>query len=571
LLVDKCGRVFEGRAGGADLPVHGDHTPGFDDESTGIAVLGDFDGTAEPSRAALESVARVAAWKLGQWSGSPSGKVTMTASEDSGVYEQDTAAELNVISGGKDATAPTTSPGTNLYAELGEIRRYAASAGRNAVAPTADYTGDGISDLVAATHRTGSGWLTLVPGGVDAPVAASRLRLNQGSAGVPGAAESGDLWGAATAWGDINGDGVADLAVGAPGEDDTTGHKDRGAVTILYGPKFDADADTMALGDDYNPNSAKFGSTVAVGDFNADGKADVFTASTGTGGNWAARFNDGHEVAGDITTVTGALAHADATTGDFNRDGYADVALNYRDASGVGKVAWFKGSRSLGLTKVSTLSVKGGRSVAAGDVNGDGWDDIVIGQPYASESGGNSGGQVTMLLGTSTGFTTTGMKTVTQSTSGVEGASEANDAFGSSVSVGDFNGDGFADVLTGAPDEDITRAEKNRSNAGAIWLLKGTSTGLTGTGSLSLSQDSPDIAGSTETDDRFGSAVSLTDLTGDGRADLTIGAEGEDTGNGTLLWIPTVNGTVTTTRSAYYGLPQLGTSTGGRLGQVLTP
>ncbi|UUU24535.1 FG-GAP-like repeat-containing protein [Streptomyces sp. DSM 40750] len=569
-VVDKCGRVYEGRAGGADLSVRGDHTPGFDGDSTGVAVLGDFRSGGGPSRAALESVARLAAWKLGQYAGDPTGKVTLTASEDTGVYAQGESAELDVISGGRDA-ATTTSPGTSLYDKLPEIRRYAASPGRNSAIPTADYTGDGVSDLVAPTHRTGSGWITLVPGGVNGPVAAAKLRLDQASTGVPGAAESGDQWGAATSWGDINGDGYADLAVGAPGEDDTTGHADRGAVTILYGPSFTTDADTMALGDDYEPSGARFGATVTVGDFNADGKADVFTAATGTGGNWAARFNDGHEVAGDLTTATGALAYADAATGDFNRDGYADVALNYRDASGVGKVTWFRGSKSLGLTKVSTLTVRGGRAIAAGDVNGNGYDDIVIGQPYASESGGNAGGQVTLVPGTSTGFTTTGMTTIHQGTANVEGASETSDGFGSAVSIGDANADGYADVLTGAPNEDITRAEKNRANAGSAWLLKGTATGLTGTGSLALSQDTPDIPGSTETDDKFGSAASLTDVTGDGCADLVTGAEGEDTGNGTILYVPSVNGTPSPTKSAYYGIAQLGTSTAGRLGQVLTP
>lgn len=569
-VVDKCGRVYEGRAGGTDLSVRGEHTPGFDGDSTGIAVLGDFQGGGKPSRAAVESVARLAAWKLGQYGGDPTAKVTLTATEGTGVYAHGEAAELDVISGGKDAVT-TTSPGTNLYAELPEIRRYAASPGRNSAIPTADYTGDGVSDLVAPTHRVGSGSVTLVPGGVNGPVSASRLRLDQASTGVPGAAESGDQWGAATAWGDINGDGYADLALGAPGEDDTTGHADRGAVTILYGPSFTADADTMALGDDYEPSGARFGATVAVGDFNADGRADVFTAATGTGGNWAARFDDGHEVAGDLTTVTGSLAYADAATGDFNRDGYADVALTYRDASGAGKVTWFRGSKSLGLTKVSTLTVKGGRAIAAGDVNGNGHDDIVIGRPYASESGGNAGGQVTMVPGSSTGFTTTGMTTIHQATANVEGASETSDGFGSSVSVGDVNADGYADVLTGAPNEDITRAEENRSNAGSVWLLKGTASGLTGTGSLALSQDAPDIAGSTETDDKFGSATSLTDVTGDGYADLLTGTEGEDTGNGTILYVPAADGAPAPTKSSYYGLTQLATSTGGRLGQLLTP
>ncbi|MEU9189961.1 FG-GAP-like repeat-containing protein [Streptomyces sp. NPDC048484] len=580
-LVDKCGRIFEGRGGGVDLPVRGAHTSGFDGDSAGVAVLGDFEGAAatsttpakpagKPTRASLESVARVAAWKLGQYGGNPSGKVTLTAADDTGVWKAGEQATLNTVSGHRDGFA-TECPGKNLYSKLSEIRRYASSPGRNAAAPTADFNRDGISDLLAATPKQGSGWLTLVPGGLNGPVSASKVKLNQGTANVPGTAESGDQWGAATALGDINADGYADIAIGAPGENDTTGHADRGAVTILYGPKFDTGADTMALGDDFEPVGAKFGSTVAVGDFNADGKADVFTAATGTGGNWAARFDDGHEVAGDLTTATGALAYADAASGDFNRDGYADVALNYRDASGVGKVTWFKGSRSLGLSKVSTISVKGGRSLAAGDVNGNGYDDIVIGQPYTAESGAKAGGQVTMVPGAATGFTTTGMTTIHQGTAGVEGAAEAGDAMGWSVSTGDFNADGYADVLTGAPNEDITRSGANKADAGAVWLLKGASTGLTGTGSLSYSQDTTDIAGSTEKDDKLGSSVSLTDFSGHGRAHLLIGAEGEDTGNGTLLYLPSTASGVSLPASAYYGVTQLGTATAARLGQVLTP
>ncbi|MFS8200873.1 FG-GAP-like repeat-containing protein [Streptomyces sp. CWNU-52B] len=579
-LVDKCGRIFEGRAGGVDLPVRGAHTYGFNGDSAGIAVLGDFEGAAatsttpaqtagKPTRAALESVARVAAWKLGQYGVDPSGKVTLTAAADTGVWKAGEQATLNTVSGHRDGFA-TLCPGKNLYAKLGEIRRYASSPGKNSAVPTADFNGDGVSDLVAATPKQGSGWLTLVPGGPTGPVSAAKVKLNQGTANVPGAAESGDQWGAATAVGDINADGYADLAIGAPGEDDTTGHKDRGAVTILYGPKFDLGADTMALGDDYEPSGARFGATVAVGDFNADGKADVFTAGTGTGGNWAARFDDGHEVAGDLTAADGALSYADATSGDFNRDGYADVALTYLDQSGVGKVTWFKGSRSLGLAKVSTLSVKGGRSIAAGDVNGNGYDDIVIGQPYTAESGAKAGGQVTMVPGSSTGFTTTGMTTVHQATAGVPGAAESGDALGWSVSVGDFDADGYADALAGAPNEDITRTT-NRSNAGSVWLFKGTSAGLTGTGSLSYSQDTDGVPGATEKDDKLGSSVSLTDFSGHGRAHLLVGAEGEDAGNGTLLYLPSTASGVSVAKSVYYGVTQLGTATAARLGQVLTP
>ncbi|WP_069887045.1 FG-GAP-like repeat-containing protein, partial [Streptomyces luteocolor] len=575
-LVDKCGQIFEGRGGGIDVPVRGAHTYGFNGDSAGIAVLGDFEGdpatdkpAGRPTRAALESVARVAAWKLGQYGVDPAGKVTLTAADDTGVWKKGEQASLNTVSGHRDGFA-TACPGKNLYAKLGEIRRYASGAGKNSAVPTGDFNRDGITDLIAGTPQASSnrGRVTVVPGGLDGPVGASRISLTQASEGVPGASETGDDWGAATAWGDLNADGYADLVIGAPGEDDASGHKDRGAVTMLYGPKFTSGTD-MQLSDDFHYPGARFGAAVASGDFNADGKADVFAAATGTGGSWAARLDAEHESGGSLTSGDTAIAYADAASGDFNRDGYADVALAYRDQAGKGKVAWFRGGRS-GLSRVGVLSVPGGRSVAVGDVNGNGYDDLVIGQPYTAESGAHAGGQVTVVPGTSTGFTTTGMKTVHQATSGVPGAAEAGDAMGWSVAAGDYNADGYADVLTGAPGEDITRTS-NRADAGTSLLLKGSSSGLTGTGAKAFSQDEPGVPGSTESGDRLGSSVTLADLSGFGRADLAIGVDGEDAGDGTILQLDSGSSGVPGSSGVSYGRTLLGTPAGAHLGRTLTP
>ncbi|MBO1334844.1 FG-GAP repeat protein [Streptomyces sp. VRA16 Mangrove soil] len=571
-VVDKCGQIFEGREGGVDEPVLGAHTYGFNSYSTGIAILGNFQDGGKPSRAALESAARVAAYKLGQYGGDPTGKVTLVALATD-KFQEGQSVTLNTISGHQDAYR-TDCPGTALESKLPAIRTFAASKGASAAIPTADTNKDGFADLVTGLPKgSKGGQVAIVPGGLAAPDSSKKKVISQSTGDIPGAGETGDEFGASTATGDINGDGYADVVVGQPGEDDTSGHKDRGAYTIVYGPDFTTGTGVNIDGS-YELNSARFGSAVAVGDFNADGKADVFAASTGTGGTWSARYGDGWDTDSMITTTEDNLSYEDAASGDFNDDGYADVALNYRDGSGIGKVVWYKGGAS-GLRKAATLTTKGGRSIAAGDINGNGVDDIVIGQPYTAESGAHSGGQVTAVYGVAGTGLSTSVKTIHQSTTGVPGASEAGDAMGASVAVGDYNGDGYADVLTGAPNEDITRTT-NRSNAGTSLLLKGSSSGLTGTGALAISQDEAGVPGSTETNDNLGSSVALTDLQGFGRASLVIGVAGEDAGNGTLLHVPTTDSATGAYKwnlalSTYYGVTQLGTPAGARLGTNLAP
>ncbi|MFI7413033.1 peptidoglycan recognition protein [Streptomyces sp. NPDC049627] len=128
-LVDKCGTVFEGRKGGIDLPVLGAHTYGWNRESAGIAVLGEYTSTSA-TNAALTSVARVAAWKLGQYGADPAGTVQLTAGATQKNYfaTSFTAGSkytFNRISGHRDGYN-TQCPGSSLYAQLPAIRTLAA-------------------------------------------------------------------------------------------------------------------------------------------------------------------------------------------------------------------------------------------------------------------------------------------------------------------------------------------------------------------------------------------------------------------------------------------------------------
>ncbi|WP_432195384.1 N-acetylmuramoyl-L-alanine amidase [Streptomyces sp. bgisy027] len=122
-LVDKCGNIYEGRAGGVTKPVLGAHTRGFNSNSMGIAVLGSYDST-KPTVATVNAIARLTAWKLGLYSANPRGKTYLT-SGGGNLFRKGRNVRLNVISGHRDGFS-TACPGRLLYAKLGTARASAA-------------------------------------------------------------------------------------------------------------------------------------------------------------------------------------------------------------------------------------------------------------------------------------------------------------------------------------------------------------------------------------------------------------------------------------------------------------
>ncbi|WP_432165612.1 N-acetylmuramoyl-L-alanine amidase [Streptomyces sp. bgisy031] len=143
-LVDKCGTVFEGRKGGTDLPVLGAHTYGWNRESAGIAVLGEYTSTSA-SNAALASIARVAAWKLGQYGADPAGTVKLTAGATQTNYFGTSFTAGNTytfqrISAHRDGYN-TQCPGGTLYGQLATIRTWAAGPVQGLKTTTVDGAG----------------------------------------------------------------------------------------------------------------------------------------------------------------------------------------------------------------------------------------------------------------------------------------------------------------------------------------------------------------------------------------------------------------------------------------------
>ncbi|MGV9992654.1 peptidoglycan recognition protein family protein [Streptomyces sp. NPDC003374] len=122
-LVDKCGTIYEGRAGGVAKAVLGAHTMGFNTNSMGVAVIGTF-SRSRPAAAAVTAVARLAAWKLGLYGMNPRGK-TYLKSGGGNLYQKGKNVRLHVISGHRDGFA-TDCPGKQLYGKLGSARSAAA-------------------------------------------------------------------------------------------------------------------------------------------------------------------------------------------------------------------------------------------------------------------------------------------------------------------------------------------------------------------------------------------------------------------------------------------------------------
>ncbi|MEV4263236.1 peptidoglycan recognition protein [Kribbella sp. NPDC049584] len=150
-LVDRFGRVFEGRYGGAQLPVLGAHTAAFNANSFGVALIGNFEQAAPPA-AMLESTARVIAWKLDANYRSPQATIRLDGSS------------LHTVSGHRDTKA-TACPGTQLYNKLGWLRqRVNTLMGGSFSTPIYRYARTlgfrTIGQPFWGEHRTRTGWAT---------------------------------------------------------------------------------------------------------------------------------------------------------------------------------------------------------------------------------------------------------------------------------------------------------------------------------------------------------------------------------------------------------------------------
>ncbi|PIM66937.1 hypothetical protein CTU88_38575 [Streptomyces sp. JV178] len=404
-----------------------------------------------------------------------------------------------------------------------------------ATAKADDFNGDGYKDLVVATPRakvngqTEAGQVTVLYGSSSGVSTSRSALLSQNVAGVPGTAEAYDRFGASYATGDLDGDGYTDLAVGVSGEDTTA--PEIGIVQILWGGCTGlANGGLTVYGASGVSSAYQYGSGLAVDDFDGDGHDQL--AVTGYAGVSVFDDNFSRAVApartelstgsGEVNRGTGSIV-----SGDFDGDGADELAVSgTRDIdddepSGVWLGYYAAGADGMTLTEdPASVPLDVASARAAGDLDKDGYDDLVT-----TGQGDSGAGTIAVHYGGTGGIPgTTRSQLIDQDTTGVPGVNESGDAFGSGVSIGDVDGDGYPDAAVGAQLETVGTLQW----AGAVWLLKGSASGLTGSGAQSFTQNTAGVPGVAESSDRLGYAVRLQDLNGDGRADLTAAAPGED-------------------------------------------
>ena len=371
--------------------------------------------------------------------------------------------------------------------------------------------------------------------------------------------------------GDFNGDGFADLAIGAPKKNTPSSVTDSGAVFVIYGS---ADGLVPAGGagipvtqfwsqnttgvPDTSEAGDRFGSALAAGEFNGDEFSDLAIGIDG-------EDFDGIENAGRVVVIYGSANGLTAT------DPSVPVARAFD-------------LRDEGRCPLQCFGQEGlGSALAWGDFNGDTIGDLAIGAPgfspiiqtgFRSEAGG-----VWVLFGREgDGLTTAGQQFLDQESPGVSETSGEGDHFGAALAAGDFNGDGRSDLAIGSPGEDSLGV----ADVGFVSVVLGGTTGLSGENAPDFQENDfigglvgipnlPGSGGPPAAGDEFGTSLAAGDFNGDGKVDLAIGAPERNNAAGMVFIARSTNGALATlaffTQSALVGAG--GSESGDRFGFAL--
>ncbi|PSJ16539.1 integrin alpha [Nitrosomonas supralitoralis] len=449
------------------------------------------------------------------------------------------------------------------------------SSGRP-VSSAGDVNGDGFADVIIGAPSAGpngsfSGSSYVVFGktaGFDATLNLSSLDGSNGFR-LDGVAPSDTLGLSVSSAGDVNGDGLADVIVGALGADPNGSVSGSSYVVFGKASGFSATLDLTSLDgnngfrlDGVAPLNFSGQSVSSAGDVNGDGFADVLVGAFGAGPN--GRFSgssyvifgkdSGFSATLNLSSLDGSngfrldgAAAGDVSgaslnnAGDVNGDGFADLLIGAVSAdpngsgSGSSYVVFGKASGFDATLNLSSLDGNNGFRLdgaaeydssgasvsSAGDVNGDGFADLLVGAPNAGRNGYYASGSSYVVFGKAAGFSATLNLSNLDGSNGFRLDGASSDSAGFSVSgAGDVNGDGFADLLVGAPG-----ASSNGPASGSSYVVFGKASGFAATLDLSsLDSNSGFRLDGAAYDFSSESVSSAGDVNGDGFADVMVGA-----------------------------------------------
>ncbi|MGP4008416.1 hypothetical protein [Streptomyces sp. 4N124] len=449
-----------------------------------------------------------------------------------------------------------------------------------------DFNSDGYRDLVVSapggtvSGKKGAGYVAVLYGSATGLSTSRRATFSMSTPGVEGLAQSGDRFGHSTATADVDRDGYDDLVVGAPGKDIGSA-VDAGSATVLFGSATGLQATDSRWLREITPVAGnRFGMGLAAGWFKI---VDSSVAIISKGTLWAFSFEVmpyGRVMTSDYTAlsffVPADFRPASLTMGDYNKDRADDLVIlgtgSYGQAGLYGRAVYVSGG---GGGWADRYEISGGGPVgASGDVNKDGYTDLVVGSPTERDSAGNPSGAGVVYVhfggpggpGSPNGGSS--RQFWTQNSPGVPGVNRVGDRFGGALTVGDINGDGYGDVAIGAPGNDMGTA----ADAGTVWVMRGSATGLTTNGIRTLSQSPRAVPGTPEKADQFGGALRLIDADRNLRTSLIASAPGEDTGDGRVWVFPGTSGGLSTNRSwSFNGATLRAPTADARFGETLAP
>ena len=364
-----------------------------------------------------------------------------------------------------------------------------------------DFNGDGYDDLAigvpgeAQASGQKGGAVEVMYGSATGLTTAGSQLWSQDSPGIAGGSEEWDRFGAEVAAGNFNGDGYTDLAIGAPEEDFAAGFEDDGVVHVLFG---------SAAGITSAGNQLFGLSTAGV-----PGDPQEW-------GNFGSVLAAGNLGRGTPDELVIGYSRSLADSGS--------VIVLYGGRGGIttsGAQRWTQASP--GIAENPGQSEQFGIALAIGNFGGNANSDLAIGV-REDTSGFSQSGAVHVLYAGPDGLTATGSQLWSQASAGIAENPEILDYFGDGLAAGDLDLSGFDELIIGAPEERLTRADgSDIPDAGVVHILFGAAPGLSTSGARYLNLDNPGAPG-INSYAGFGTSFAVANFGGSVYPELAIGA-----------------------------------------------